>query len=53
MDNLATSGVAGLVWTVLSPEVAFVYLAVWMAIALAGFLGFFTLGGDRGATNLR
>lgn len=51
--NLAASGVAGLLWTVFSPEVAFVYLAVWMGVALAGFLGFFGLGGDRGATNLR
>jgi hypothetical protein len=50
--NLAASGVAGLLWTVLSPQVAFVYLAAWMGIALAGFLGFFGLGGDRQATDL-
>jgi MFS family permease len=39
--NLAGSGVAGLLWTVLSPQVAFVYLAGWMVVALAGFVGFF------------
>jgi MFS family permease len=49
--NLAASGVAGLLWTVLSPQVAFVYLAVWMAIALAGFVGFF--GRGRGVAYLR
>jgi hypothetical protein len=38
--NLAASGVAGLLWTALSPEVAFSYLAVWMGVALAGLLGF-------------
>jgi MFS family permease len=37
--NLAASGVAGLLWTVLSPQVAFVYLAVWMVVALVGFVG--------------
>jgi MFS family permease len=50
--NLAASGVAGLLWTVLSPEIAFVYLAVWMAVALAGFLGFVGFGRDGEATNL-
>jgi MFS family permease len=34
--NLAASGVAGLIWTVWSPEAAFVYLASWMLLALAG-----------------
>jgi MFS family permease len=38
--NLAASGVAGLLWTFLAPEVAFVYLAAWMVVALAGFVGF-------------
>jgi MFS family permease len=51
--NLAASAVAGLLWTVLSPEAAFVYLAVWMGLALAGFVGFFGLGEDRQAPNLR
>jgi MFS family permease len=36
--NLAASAIAGLLWTVLSPGVAFAYLAAWMVVA---FLGFF------------
>jgi MFS family permease len=39
--NLAASGIAGVLWTLLSPGVAFAYLAAWMVIALAGFVGFF------------
>ena len=34
--NLAASGVAGLLWTFTSPEIAFLYLAAWMLVALAG-----------------
>jgi MFS family permease len=37
--NLAASGVAGLLWTVVSPRVAFGYLAGWMALALVGLAG--------------
>ncbi len=33
--NLAASGLAGLLWTVVSPEAAFAYLAAWMVIAIA------------------
>jgi MFS family permease len=36
--NLAASGVAGVLWTVFSPTVAFGYAAALMAIAVAGFL---------------
>jgi MFS family permease len=36
--NLAASGVAGLLWTVASPEAAFSYLTAWMVVALAGLL---------------
>lgn len=32
--NLAASAVAGLLWTAASPQVAFVYLAGWMALSL-------------------
>ncbi len=32
--NLAASGIAGLLWTVASPEVAFGYLAAWMVVAV-------------------
>ena len=34
--NLAASGIAGLIWTLASPEAAFVYIAAWMLLALAG-----------------
>jgi MFS family permease len=33
--NLAASGIAGLIWTLASPEAAFVYIAAWMLVALA------------------
>ena len=39
--NLAASGIAGLLWTVLSPSVAFGYLAAWMVVAFVGFAAFF------------
>jgi hypothetical protein len=48
--NLAASGVADLLWMVLAPEVAFVYLAAWMVVALAGFvglLGFLAISGEQ------
>lgn len=32
--NLAASGIAGVLWTVVSPRVAFAYLAGWMVIAI-------------------
>lgn len=34
VGNLAASGVAGLIWSALSPRAAFLYLTAWMAIAL-------------------
>ena len=36
--NLAASAVAGLLWTLASPRVAFGYLMGWMVLALAGLL---------------
>jgi len=45
--NLAASGIAGLLWTVLSPGVAFAYLAAWMVIAFLGFIGTRTPTTDR------
>jgi len=36
--NLAASAIAGLIWSVFSPTWAFVYLAVWMLIALIAVL---------------
>jgi hypothetical protein len=36
--NLAASTIAGLLWTLASPRVAFGYLVGWMLLALAGFL---------------
>jgi len=35
IGNVAASAIAGLLYTVASPTVAFVYLAAWMLIALA------------------
>jgi MFS family permease len=34
VGNLAASGVAGILWTQFSPNVAFAYIAAWMAIAV-------------------
>ena len=36
LGNLAASAIAGLLWTVISPEAAFAYLAGWMLVAVAG-----------------
>jgi MFS family permease len=36
--NLAASAIAGLLWTLVSPRVAFTYLAAWMLLALVGLL---------------
>jgi MFS family permease len=36
--NLAASAVAGLLWTLASPRVAFGYLVAWMVLALVGLL---------------
>jgi MFS family permease len=36
--NFAASAVAGLLYTVVSPRAAFLYLAAWMLIALGAFL---------------
>jgi MFS family permease len=49
IGNLAASAVAGLLYTVTSPAVAFTYLAVWMLIALAT-LGWAVTPGRRGGS---
>lgn len=36
--NVVASGIAGLLYTVASPTVAFVYVAAWMLVALVGFV---------------
>jgi MFS family permease len=36
--NLAASAIAGLLWTLASPEAAFGYLVAWMVLALVGLL---------------
>ena len=36
--NLAASAIAGLLWTLASPQVAFAYLVAWMLLALVGLL---------------
>jgi hypothetical protein len=34
--NLAASAIAGLLWTLASPRMAFGYLVAWMVLALPG-----------------
>ena len=36
--NLAASAIAGVIWTAVSPTAAFIYLAAWMLLALAGLV---------------
>ncbi|MGR6972573.1 MFS transporter [Streptomyces cynarae] len=38
LGNLAASGVAGILWSAVSPTAAFVYLAAWMVVALVVLL---------------
>lgn len=38
LGNLAASAIAGILWSAVSPSVAFTYLAAWMVLALAGLL---------------
>ena len=49
LGNLAASGVAGLLWTAGSPQVAFSYMASWMLVALVTLARAAKLRGpDRG-----
>jgi hypothetical protein len=45
--NVAASAIAGLLYTLTTPEVAFFYVAAWMLIALAG-LAFTATAGQPG-----
>jgi hypothetical protein len=36
--NLTASVIAGLIWTLVSPEAAFMYVAAWMLVALVGLV---------------
>lgn len=38
VGNLAASAIAGVLWTAISPTAAFIYVATWMLLALAGLL---------------
>ena len=38
VGNLAASAIAGVLWTAVSPTAAFLYVAAWMPLALAGLL---------------
>jgi hypothetical protein len=38
LGNLAASAIAGLLWTLVAPRVAFAYLVAWMVLALVGLL---------------
>jgi MFS family permease len=42
VGNLVASGVAGILWTTISPTAAFGYLAAWMVLAIIGLA--FTIG---------
>ncbi len=44
--NIIASGVAGLLWSLISPTVAFVYLAAWATLAML-VLGFLALPHSR------
>ncbi len=48
VGNLAASAIAGILWTAISPAAAFVYVAAWMLLAVAGLL--LTGLANRGAT---
>ena len=39
LGNFAASAIAGLLYTVVSPRAAFLYLAVWMIVAVVAFIG--------------
>ena len=36
VGNLAASAIAGVLWTAVSPRIAFLYLTGWMVLALVG-----------------
>jgi MFS family permease len=38
LGNFAASTIAGIVWTVVSPALAFLWLSAWMVIACVAFL---------------
>ncbi|MFB6674151.1 MFS transporter [Streptomyces sp. NPDC057684] len=38
LGNLAASGIAGILWSAVSPTAAFTYLTAWMILALVGLL---------------
>jgi predicted MFS family arabinose efflux permease len=44
--NLVASGIAGLLWSLVSPTVAFVYLAAWAGLSMLT-LGFLALPRSR------
>ena len=39
LGNFAASAIAGVLYTVVSPRAAFLYLAVWMVVAVIAFVG--------------
>jgi MFS family permease len=55
LGNFAASAIGGILWTLVSPTMAFVWLAAWMAIACVAFLAHHETGGtcSRGATEAR
>ena len=49
VGNLVASAIAGVLWTAISPTAAFLYVAAWMVLALAGLL--LTAAPARSATD--
>lgn len=47
LGNFAASAVAGILWSTVSPELAFLWLAGWMVVALAAFLTTRPVAGGR------
>jgi len=45
LGNFAASGIAGLLWTLVSPTAAFIYAAAWMGLALVAFAATRARGG--------
>ena len=46
--NLAASGIAGLLWSMVSGSVAFLYLSTWMVLALVGIIAAWKYGSRYG-----
>lgn len=50
LGNFAASAVAGLIWTLVSAQAAFIYLAIWMGLALVLLLSTGSSGSKKHRT---